>query len=73
MQDRSRFLSETEAAEMLTLSTRTLQRFRVEGGGPPFTRIGPRRIVYPEAALLEWVAARTFPHKAAEVAGKVAA
>lgn len=71
--DRSRFLNEIEAAELLGISERTLQRYRVEGGGPPFTRIGARRIAYPEAGIVEWAAARTFPHKAAEIAAKVAA
>jgi predicted DNA-binding transcriptional regulator AlpA len=62
-----RFLTEVEAARALALSRRALQRYRVIGGGPPFTRVGARRVAYSEHALREWAEARTFAHKAAEI------
>lgn len=67
------FLDEDEAAARLKLSTRSLQRYRVIGGGPPFTRIGARKIAYSEQGIREWAEARTFPHKAAEIVAKDAA
>ena len=47
------FLSPRTAAALLTLSPRTLHRFRESGGGPPYLRLGSR-IVYPRDDLLEW-------------------
>jgi predicted DNA-binding transcriptional regulator AlpA len=62
-----RFLTEVEAARALALSRRALQRYRVIGGGPPFTRVGARKIAYSEQGIREWAEARTFPHRAAEI------
>jgi len=62
------YLDEAAAAEMLNVSPRTLQRWRAEGGGPAFTRIGMRRVAYVTAEIERWASARTFPHRAAELA-----
>ncbi len=62
------YLDEPEAARLLHVARRTLQRWRVTGDGPPFCRAGVRRIVYPVDALRRWAAERTFPHRAAEIA-----
>jgi predicted DNA-binding transcriptional regulator AlpA len=62
------YLSEAEFADRFSVSRRTLQRYRNSGDGPPFTRIGPRRVAYPLAAAEAWASARTFPHRAAEMA-----
>ena len=51
------FLSTREAAAFLTLSPRTLDRYRASGEGPPFFRLGSR-IVYARDDLLEWAWAR---------------
>ena len=61
-------LKETQAAERLGVSRRTLQRWRILGGGPPFVRIGPRRVAYPETALAAWCEGRTYRHRAEEIA-----
>ncbi len=68
-----RYLDEAAAARFLKISTRTLQRWRVDGGGPPFIRAGARRVLYDAAEIDRWAAARTFPHRAAELAAEVAA
>ncbi len=47
------FLDERTAAAILGLSVRTLQRWRVEGGGPSFYRFGKRRL-YKRDDLLAW-------------------
>lgn len=55
------FLTQSEAAEFLRLSTRTLERFRVSGGGPRFVRTSRRgRILYSRGELQTWAEARTF-------------
>ncbi|MDO9501998.1 AlpA family transcriptional regulator [Falsiroseomonas sp.] len=64
-----RYLTERDFSARYQISTRTLQRWRLTGDGAPYVRIGPRRIVYPLAAAEAWAAARTFPHRAAELAG----
>ncbi len=66
-------LSEQDAADYTDLSQRTLQRYRVEGGGPTFTRLGARRIGYMKADLDAWLNARKFPSRAAELSHQVAA
>ena len=48
-------LNETLAAKFLGLSTRTLQKWRVEGSGPAFVRISRRAIRYRPSDLQEWV------------------
>lgn len=64
------YLTEIQASELLHVTRRTLQRWRRDGGGPPYVRSGEWRILYPEHDIKEWIKARTFPHRAAELAGK---
>ncbi|MCK8788169.1 helix-turn-helix domain-containing protein [Roseomonas sp. NAR14] len=63
----SRILTEQQFAERANSSVRTVQRWRVSGEGPPFVRLGPRKIGYREADIEAWVAARTYAHRAAEM------
>ena len=51
--DTAMFLSTRKAAALLTLSPRTLNRFREDGTGPRHLRLG-QRIVYAREDLLEW-------------------
>jgi predicted DNA-binding transcriptional regulator AlpA len=53
------FLTQAEAADLLRLSTRTLERYRVEGLGPKFAKLG-RRVVYRRSEIDAWANARTF-------------
>lgn len=52
----SLIVSEQRAGEMLALSPRTLQRWRVEGRGPKFVKLG-KKVAYTEAALRAYVEA----------------
>ncbi|RYD34413.1 MAG: DNA-binding protein, partial [Verrucomicrobiaceae bacterium] len=61
-QEQVEFLTQEQAAKLLTVSPATLQDWRVRGGGPPFARIG-RLIRYMRADLLAWSAARTVHPK----------
>ncbi len=67
-----KLVAQEEVAERLGLSVRTVERWRVTGEGPAFVRIGPRRVAYQEEAIEAWLAANTFPHRAAELARAVA-
>lgn len=61
---------EQEAARLLGLSARTLQRFRKDGCGPQFIRRGRRFVGYSDQALTDWISQRTYPSIAAECAAE---
>jgi hypothetical protein len=46
---------------------RTQERWRATGFGPPYVRLG-RRVAYRLSDCEAWAAARTFAHRAAELA-----
>jgi excisionase family DNA binding protein len=50
-------LTQREAARVLRLSERTLERSRVSGFGPPFCKLG-RRVLYRAEDLDQWITAR---------------
>ena len=50
------YLTEAEAARALDVSLRTLQRWRASGMGPPYSRVGPRRLRYSHTDLALWLA-----------------
>ena len=54
--DAKALLSTVEAAALLALSASTLKRYRVEGRGPSFLRLGGR-VRYTRADLLKWALA----------------
>lgn len=56
-EDQPAFLTTRQAAALLSLSPRTLDRYRVAGKGPPFHRFGSR-IAYARADLEQWAAQR---------------
>ena len=56
--DRDELLTEHEAADLLKVSTRTLQAWRCNSSGPPFARVG-RSIRYMRTGLLNWLSSRT--------------
>lgn len=56
-----RLLTESEAAERLAVSVRTLQQWRVSGGGPLFVKLG-RAVRYRPSELTIFVGAGTRFH-----------
>jgi predicted DNA-binding transcriptional regulator AlpA len=50
-------LNQRATAAYLSISERTLERWRVSGDGPSFCKLG-RRVAYRECDLIEWIAAR---------------
>ena len=52
-----RYLTNEEAAMFLKLSPRTLDKFRVLGGGPKFRKFG-RRVIYALDDLETWANSR---------------
>lgn len=51
-------INENHAAEFLGVSVRTLQAWRVRGGGPPYLKIG-RAVRYTRRALVQFQIAHT--------------
>jgi hypothetical protein len=50
-------INQKQAAEHMGLPERSLENFRLRGGGPPYFKIGAR-VVYDTAELDSWLAAR---------------
>jgi hypothetical protein len=50
-------LNQSEAARMLRLSARTMERLRVSGSGPLYVKCG-RSVRYRQCDLETWIAAR---------------
>lgn len=59
-------VTEAEAGKMLGLSLRTMQRLRLDGGGPSFVRLTDRRIGYSVEALQQWMRSREVVSTSAE-------
>ena len=47
------------------LTEPTLQRWRTEGVGPPYSKLGPRRVAYDLGLVNAWLADRTVNSTAA--------
>ena len=52
-------LTERQAAELLNVSSRTLQAWRLRGGGPRFVRLSGRAVRYRNSDLAAYIEART--------------
>jgi excisionase family DNA binding protein len=61
-QSSSAFLSESDAAEYLGLSKKTLQRWRFNHKGPTYAKLNNKLIRYHHADLDEWVNQQIVTH-----------
>jgi predicted DNA-binding transcriptional regulator AlpA len=50
-------LNQDQVADLLGISARTLERYRVTGEGPPYIKLG-RRVIYRWVIVEEWVESR---------------
>jgi predicted DNA-binding transcriptional regulator AlpA len=62
------YLTEAEFAGRYHLGRRTVQRWRQTGKGPPWVRLGERRVLYRLSDCEAWAGARTYRHRADELA-----
>ncbi|WP_295442532.1 helix-turn-helix domain-containing protein [uncultured Thiodictyon sp.] len=60
-------INEKQAAEVLGMSVRTLQAWRVAGGGPPFVKLGVNVRYRPET-LSRWIEENTVASTSATAA-----
>jgi predicted DNA-binding transcriptional regulator AlpA len=66
------YLTEGEFADRYHLGRRTVQRWRQTGDGPPWVRLGQRRILYRLSDCENWAASHTYRHRADELARELA-
>lgn len=64
-----RLINEQEAADFLSHSVRTLQGWRVRGGGPHFAKISGKSIRYRRRDLIAWTEARLVASTSAPLPG----
>ena len=57
--DLGRLLTTDEAAQILNVSARTLDRYRVTGEGPKYVTLSPRAIRYRYDELVDWINGRS--------------
>ena len=62
-QPHSIFLTESEAADYLGISKKTLQRWRFDHKGPAYAKLNGKLIRYHQADLDEWMAQQTITHE----------
>jgi predicted DNA-binding transcriptional regulator AlpA len=55
------YIDEKSFAERYLVSRKTAQRWRIAGEGPPYVRLGARRIAYRLADCERWAEAQTIP------------
>ena len=60
--DPAALLYPAEAAHILGLSPRTLEHYRIAGGGPPYVSIGRRCVRYRRSDLIAWIDSRCRRH-----------
>jgi len=53
--DKDRLVNEIDAAKYLGVSHRTLQNWRIRGGGPRYVKIGQRTVRYRVRELDAWI------------------
>jgi predicted DNA-binding transcriptional regulator AlpA len=63
-------LDQREAARLLNLSIRTMERFRLQGGGPLYVKCG-RSVRYRTSDIEAWIAARVVSSTSAIGDGNV--
>ena len=57
------FLTSVEAADLLRVSRRTLERMRIEGTGPRYLKVGPgkrSRVIYRQTDIIGWLDRQSF-------------
>lgn len=59
------YLNTNQTAELLLISPRTLEGWRLTGEGPAYTKAG-RRVLYNQENVLDWLEER-YRHSTSEV------
>ncbi len=62
------YITQTQLAELIDVSERSLERWRVEGTGPAFLKAG-RKVLYRPDDIDQWLAASRRMSTSAQVEG----
>jgi hypothetical protein len=62
-----RYLTQQQFCALFQIPQRTAENWRLHGTGPPYQRLGPRKIRYRLSDCRAWAASRTFAHRADEL------
>lgn len=62
------YLTTREAARLLRVQPQSLRRWRCEGRGPQFVKVGPSRVLYRRATIENYLAEREFVSTADQAA-----
>ncbi|MCA9466894.1 MAG: hypothetical protein KC643_15825 [Nitrospira sp.] len=65
-----KLLSDRSVAERIFKTTSTLSKWRMRGVGPPFVKVGPRGVAYPEDELERWLRANVRSSTSKVVVGR---
>ncbi len=66
------FLTDKMLADLLGVTQRTTLRWRRDGGGPPYVRLGTHRLIYLRSDVVAWMNEHRHAHRAAESVAKAA-
>jgi predicted DNA-binding transcriptional regulator AlpA len=64
------FLTDAELCKRVHVTSQTTWRWRRDGGGPLFVRVGQHRILYRVSDVDDWLRARIYTHRAAEAVSR---
>ncbi len=65
------YLNDKEVSARYPVNERSLQRWRNTGDGPPYIRVGARRVLYRESDIIAWMERKTFQSHEAELASQI--
>jgi predicted DNA-binding transcriptional regulator AlpA len=60
------YLTDQQVCGLLHVGPRTTCRWRKDGDGPAYVRIGKHRILYRRSVIDQWMAQREYKHRAQE-------
>lgn len=69
---KDRFMTGKQLAELLHVSVRTLEGWRLKGGGPPFARFG-KVVVYDKIDVDLWINERIYQNREHRISQKALA
>jgi phage terminase Nu1 subunit (DNA packaging protein) len=58
-EDLDKHLTTAELSEIIAIPVRTIEGWRIRGGGPPFTKVGPRNVRYDLHLVRAWLRENT--------------
>ncbi len=70
MAQQDTYLGTAQVAEYLNLSKSWIEKLRISGFGPPYYKVGPRRVLYKRADIDQWIAERRISSTSEQADGQ---